>query len=53
MLSICPTLSAAPLIRHRARATRSAFWSDKNGERADLWPSASTGMPYTTLRADS
>ncbi|KAJ0572376.1 hypothetical protein HanOQP8_Chr06g0209221 [Helianthus annuus] len=35
ILNICPSFSAAPRILHRARAKRSAFFSDKNGESAD------------------
>jgi hypothetical protein len=34
MLNICPILSAAPRILQSARAKRSAFFSDKNGEIA-------------------
>lgn len=54
ILSIWPIFKAAPRIRQRASASRSAFCSDKKGETADCcFPFVSVGVPYIILLADS
>lgn len=52
ILNICPNFRAAPRILHNARAKRSAFLSDKYGERA-CWLFSELGVPNKTLFADS
>lgn len=52
ILNIWPNLRAAPRILHNARAKRSAFLSDKNGERA-CWLFPELGVPNAILFADS